>query len=309
MYARWPTLVLASKVPISSSQKKDRGAITRLLRAHLASVPATKHLILKGAGFNDKSNIVCTFDTFTEGPGLSVNKTLMDNQVQIATYMQSRCCINRTDRHPPIVFVPSQVKPVSALRISMVPTRDYDGRTYSEKELLEELQSNRLLKDLNFHIAPHFACNPTKLPTLEHAPVEFQFFDNKGEIRNNLLLPRRRTIYMFGSPFRLSIPPIRPAFSQCTRCQALGHTSTGCKAPVKCEFCAEHHASHRHRASCRACIDSGATDDVPCNHPRFCANCSENHAATSVECPLRKKYARPISDESEASSDDMEEDL
>lgn len=222
--------------------------------------------------------------------------------------MEAHCVTDWTGR-PPVVLIPSQVKPVSALRISMVPTRDFDGRLYTPEDLRTEILGNSRLKNLNFHITPHFACSAAKLESLEYAPVEFQFFDNKGEIRDSLLKPRLRTVYLFGSPYRLSVPPIRPAFSQCTRCQALGHTSTGCKAPVKCAHCAERHATNKHRNLCKDCAFYGVPAEVSCTHNFYCANCTGNHAATSVDCPLRKKYAPPTTADAASTHDEMEEDL
>ena len=179
------------------------------------------------------------------------------------------------------------------------------GLTHSPEELKLELTQNPALRGLEFVDPPHFTCRPDRLEQLEFCPVSFSFVDPGGETRARLL--RKRKVWLFGKALQLSVPPVRPAFAQCTRCQKLGHTSKGCKAPVVCAHCARNHSTTHHRSRCPDCATEAILAEQDCPHPPICANCQGAHHATDAMCSSRKKYAPEPADEDDSTDSAMSE--
>ena len=178
---------------------------------------------------------------------------------------------------------------------------------HTPEDLKLELLQNQALRGLEFVDPPHFACRPERLEQLAYCPVSFSFIDPGGETRARLL--KKRRVWLFGQAFHLSVPPVRPAFAQCLRCQKLGHTHKGCKAQPTCAHCAGHHQTTQHRSRCPDCASEAVPKEQDCPHPFTCANCEGNHQATDVACPRRRKYATTTTaaDDSAFSDDGMEQ--
>ena len=308
MYAKDPTLVFVAASYMYRKWRRSDAAITAAVREFFSNLPTAERVTVLSAVFNTKGNIVCTFaprPTTSTGP--SVESLLDRHAVALGAFLRQP---NKAVIGPPDskwLLTPTRVRPRATLRCSMVPTRSAEmteGATYSSEVLLDELLQNPVLKGLEFVIPPHYTCDPDRLPKLEFCPVSFTFTDLTGETRARLL--KKPRVWLFGKAFRLSVPPQRPAFTQCTKCQALGHTSTRCKAPAKCAYCAGKHATTHHRARCLECAREAIPADQACPHPLICANCKGEHMSTSRDCPRRKKYAPEPADDSSASSEDME---
>ncbi|XP_043470887.1 uncharacterized protein LOC122504067 isoform X2 [Leptopilina heterotoma] len=73
---------------------------------------------------------------------------------------------------------------------------------------------------------------------------------------------------------RIFVTPSIPSPKRCFYCQHFGHVLNQCRSGhPNCEFCAERH------------------DTKKCNNPRpgnICFNCSEDHKASSRDCPVYK---------------------
>lgn len=300
VYSKDPTLVLTPGRYIPPAQRKSGAALTAAAREYFQSLPTSSHVTVLSAVFNHRGNIVCTFAAKPISPtGNPVVTTLDSHAAALAAHMAKICTIGEQAADQQVSLTYSRVRPRSNLRISMVPTRDTavkDSVPYTAGELLTELMQNAALKGLEFVVPPQFACQPGRLSELEFCPVAFSFVDRAGEIRARLLQSPR--VWLFGHKLRLSVPPVRPAFSQCTKCQALGHTSKGCKAQRTCAHCAGKHATAQHRTKCANCAQDAVPATEDCPHPTKCSNCNGDHMATSSACPKRKKYANAPADDS-----------
>lgn len=315
VYAKDPTLVFTANPYIPAAKRKSGAALTTAVRDFFAKLPTTKRLLVRSAVFNTKGRIVCTF---TNRPGstegMAVESALDSHAGALCAHL-APICYTGTMTVPPVLTA-TRVRPRSTLRISRVPTRDTtlpkgQRTTYTQEALLAEFNSNPILSDLQYIVPPHYTAQSDALEkeNLEICPVIFTFADReKGEIRAKLL--KKPTVWLFGLRFRLSIPPMRPGFSQCDRCQALGHSSRGCKAPITCAYCAGPHATKYHRSKCPTCAQEAVPAGTPCSHPRLCANCQGTHRSTSVKCPLRRKYGpSPNDDESDSDSDSADDTM
>lgn len=69
----------------------------------------------------------------------------------------------------------------------------------------------------------------------------------------------------------------------CFRCQKIGHTQLACKLPPKCVKCGNDHES-------RDCTIVTPEDSSNIK----CANCAQNHVASSRECPYYIKHTQKI---------------
>jgi hypothetical protein len=73
---------------------------------------------------------------------------------------------------------------------------------------------------------------------------------------------------------------------QCHNCQAFGHTASRCAKEPTCALCSE---THRTADCTSVCPEpSPCSDRQNCIHGLKCANCGENHRATSPSCQERK---------------------
>ena len=140
-------------------------------------------------------------------------------------------------------------------------------------------------------------------------PVGITFTDHNAEVRTRLL--KKRWVWLFGRRCPIQIPPVRPAFAQCDKCQVLGHTSKGCKAQPRCARCAGKHTTKNHRACCAQCAQAALPADQECPHPPHCANCNGVHQATAEHCKMRRKYRNPplLPTAADSELDEMEEEL
>ena len=191
-------------------------------------------------------------------------------------------------------YTHSRVRPRATLHADKVLVQNpATNKPWDRETLQHELLSNHALRGVELVDAPHFSCNPDKLDSLEFCPVQFTFIDPDGSVRAKLL--SNHHVWLFGEHKSLRVPPVRPAFAQCEKCQALGHTKTGCKAQPVCAHCAGRHLTSKHRSLCPECASAALPKETPCPHPHTCANCKEAHMATDASCPRHKKYARPPS--------------
>jgi hypothetical protein len=82
---------------------------------------------------------------------------------------------------------------------------------------------------------------------------------------------------------------VSPTARQCSTCLKWGHTAYVCRArEPRCDQCASPHLTAFHRQHVAACKDAN------CEHFGIrCANCDEQHHASSMECMFFKNRSNP----------------
>ena len=139
------------------------------------------------------------------------------------------------------------------------------------------------------------AVSSTQSPSVDmptrYKNVSLTFENSKGALRDALL--KTPTVYLFGKRLKITYRHPRPPFSQCSKCQALGHASKGCKAASRCAHCDGQHRTQDHRARCKLCAQEGIPAETDCPHLKKCHNCGGRHEAMDIACPKRRKY-RPV---------------
>ena len=111
--------------------------------------------------------------------------------------------------------------------------------------LQAEIQQTRPLhgKDITFirWLSTDMATNPGHT----HSNVAVTIVDMMGAVK--MEVANSRPLKLFGETCKLAKFQPPPAFVICECCCALGHTSTGCKAPQRCLICGRDHHTRQHR--------------------------------------------------------------
>lgn len=279
--AKTPTLVVNFKGnPIPATQRPSDRSTTAQLRALIATIPTASALTLLAANWNGKGNCVLTFAT---GP-----RTIDQIDKHADIFAQSVCQGRDATA--------SRVEPRTKLQVSMVPVWDLNAtEPFNESDLLAELLVNRSIRESDLASTISYTKPYDKIDSsLQNCPVTFWVHDKDGTTSQRILA---KPIFLFGKRLRVTRYRNLPSLSQCTRCQKLGHTAKGCKAPVACAICGLGHKTENHRQQCRQCAAEAATS-AECPHPSCCVNCLGAHPATTSRslCKAKRRYARAPED-------------
>lgn len=292
--AKLPTLVFTPAHYVPAANRPSDMDLLAQARTIIADFPTADKLSPLSARYNERGNIVLTFQ---EGTGVNaqldthrtaIGKRLLPSQPEPASH---------------------RVVPRSQLQISMVPVRNTPtSPAHRQEVLIQELKANPPLSRISF-LDVAFTTPPERLlqtgnNALMNCPVRITFEDPKGELTKCLLA--KPSIWLFGKRLRIQYRHPRPPFIQCTRCQALGHTDKGCKAQPHCGICDALHRTSDHRARCTDCAKESIAADRACPHPPLCHNCKGEHRATDPSCPLRRRYRQAPADDTPIDDDDEE---
>src|SRR6201994_945263 len=174
----------------------------------------------------------------------------------------------------------------SILKFNAVPTI-YPNRKPISAEVAEAcIRQHPAWEQLTFLDTPRFVPNKAN-PDSHYATLQVKVLDSqKGTTARKLL----ETSVSFVGITRRCLPWTVPRTArQCPTCLKWGHTAYLCKsrAPT-CNQCAGPHLSSYHKQHAADCKDRA------CNHAGiFCANCAQQHHASSMMCPFFRNHSNP----------------
>jgi hypothetical protein len=174
----------------------------------------------------------------------------------------------------------------SILKFNAVPTVTPDGQEVTAAMAATCLARHPDWKKASPLGPPRFI-RPKNAPDAPLATLQIKVKDTqKATVAKKLL----ETLVSFVGVVRRCLPwTTAPTARQCATCLKWGHTAYVCRArEPRCDQCSGTHltAYHRHHAaSCK---------DPECTHFGIvCANCSQQHHASSVQCPFFKARSSP----------------
>jgi hypothetical protein len=174
----------------------------------------------------------------------------------------------------------------SLLKFNAVPTITPDGQPVTAAMAATCLSRHPVWKEAVPLEAPMFVF-PKNDPAATFATLRVKVKDSLQATTAKKLL---ETSVSFVGVVRRCLPwTVSPTARQCSTCLKWGHTAYVCRSrSPTCDQCAGPHltAFHRqHAGSCR---------DPHCSHfGILCANCNQQHHASSVSCPFFKARSQP----------------
>ncbi|KAL5523430.1 hypothetical protein ACEPAG_7603 [Sanghuangporus baumii] len=277
--AKDPTLVITYNPPILANSRLTNYLLTKAAKEAVQALPTATKLRVLVAKWSQRGNTTITF-----ADGHSVN-----DQIDLQATAITSKLINTASS-----FDARRVVPRATLQISMVPVRFHNmDEPFTQEEVFAELQANPVFQNVHLAHPPYYTARPERLTekgerAVITCPINITFNDPRGEVHDRLI--NKPLVYLFGRRLRVTYRPPRPPFTQCTRCQALGHTAKGCRSPPQCSHCNQQHKTQDHWTKCRMCAAEGIPAGTDCSHPKTCHNCKDNHAAMDPICPKRKKF-------------------
>lgn len=83
---------------------------------------------------------------------------------------------------------------------------------------------------------------------------------------------------------------LKNGFTQCPNCQRPGHGARNCFMPVRCLFCAGSHNAKQCPNYVEAMNAQQGSEETQVKIAAKCANCGQQHFATSSSCVVRQRY-------------------
>lgn len=151
---------------------------------------------------------------------------------------------------------------------------------FESEVLLEELAKNNIIpKEVKL-----LSCSKDKNSAL------YLLYFAKGSVKISKL---RETKYLFRVVvwWRYYIRK-KTDFIQCYRCQRWGHGSRHCNMAQRCVKCGGPHSSSACLIPSRSEQDGSPRNDPDSDRLLKCANCQQNHTASSKDCPSRKEFLK-----------------
>ncbi|KAF8624907.1 hypothetical protein AX15_005647 [Amanita polypyramis BW_CC] len=174
----------------------------------------------------------------------------------------------------------------SSLKFCRVPTRNtWDGKVFTEDDLLRMIQADKLWKNAEIFGKPRFI-KPKHVDSLP--PVATVLIDikdtKKGEDAKALI---GSTVIFSGQHCRCLPWVNNDIIPQCQSCYRWGHTKFVCRMTfVTCARCGDNHPMDSHVLYCGDCLNGGNCERITCVNCR--GNGKDNHSALDTNCPFRK---------------------
>src|ERR1700760_656407 len=174
----------------------------------------------------------------------------------------------------------------SILKFTAVPTVSNDGRQITDDLAYSFLRKHPAWKDVVITEKPRFVF-PKSNPDPPAATLQVRVKDTlKASVARTLL----STSVSFAGVTRRCQPwTVAPTARQCSTCLKWGHSAYVCRArSPQCDQCAGPHLTALHIQHVARCRDTECT-----HYDRKCANCNEQHNASSVTSPFFKARSSP----------------
>ncbi|KAF8623894.1 hypothetical protein AX15_006143 [Amanita polypyramis BW_CC] len=174
----------------------------------------------------------------------------------------------------------------SSLRFCRVPTRNtWDGKVFTEDDLLRMIQADKLWKNAEIFGKPRFI-KPKHVDSLP--PVATVLIDikdtKKGEDAKALI---GSTVVFNGQHCRCLPWVNNDVIPQCQSCYRWGHTKFVCRMTfVTCARCGDNHPTDSHVLYCGDCLNGGNCERITCVNCQ--GNGKDNHSALDTNCPFRR---------------------
>ena len=165
--------------------------------------------------------------------------------------------------------------PTTALKFSSVPRHNEDGTDTDSYDLLNDLMSNELWRDVEIFSQPRFL--PMKPDAAGGTVIVSIVDDNVGSIGRKLM----NTVVNFSGASRRCLRWVeKEAQLHCIQCQGWGHLNFNCLSNImRCSKCAGPHDYRQHDRYCEICKAGKGHLCLP-----KCFNCRGVHFANSKEC-------------------------
>ena len=165
--------------------------------------------------------------------------------------------------------------PTTALKFSSVPRHNEDGTDADSYDLLNDLMSNELWRDVEIFSQPRFL--PMKPDAAGGTVIVSVVDDNVGSVGRKLM----NTVVNFSGASRRCLRWVeKEAQLHCTQCQGWGHLNFNCLSNImRCSKCAGPHDYRQHDRYCETCKAGKGHLCLP-----KCFNCRGAHFANSKEC-------------------------
>jgi hypothetical protein len=174
----------------------------------------------------------------------------------------------------------------SILKFTAVPTVTLSGRKVDEALVATCLQRHPEWKKVTPLGPPRFIFNKSN-PDPLHETVQIKIKDTqKASVAKKLL---ETSVSFVGIVRRCQPWTTSPTARQCSTCLKWGHTAYVCKAHYPaCDQCLGLQLTALHAQHASSCKDSQCT-----HFGIVCANCEQQHHASSVLCPFFKACSSP----------------
>jgi hypothetical protein len=175
----------------------------------------------------------------------------------------------------------------SILKFTAIPTVTPDGRQVTAEMAASCLQRHPQWKEAELIDPPRFIYPKLIDLTATTATLQVKVKDTQKASQAKKLL--ETSVTFIGVTRRCQPWTVSPTARQCSTCLKWGHTAYVCRAraPI-CNSCSGPHLSSHHRSHVVNCVDSN------CAHYEIrCANCNDQHEASSVTCPFFKARSSP----------------
>ncbi|KAF8701491.1 hypothetical protein AX14_000398 [Amanita brunnescens Koide BX004] len=165
--------------------------------------------------------------------------------------------------------------PTTALKFSSVPRHNEDGTDADSYDLLNDLMSNNIWRDVEIFSQPRFL--PMKPEAAGGTVIVSIVDDNVGSVGRKLM----NTVVNFSGASRRCLRWVeKEAQLHCTQCQGWGHLNYNCLSNImRCSKCSGPHDYRQHDRYCETCKSGKGHLCLP-----KCFNCRGAHFANSKEC-------------------------
>src|ERR1700760_106263 len=281
-------------LPETPQPRKKPGCLVKGIRANTMAVhlPESAKVPSSIPGVINDTNVILKKDQY-EGRvreiliGLRRHVTIIfDRAVEgeirsvALDYILGKCNTNREAVHQ------LERTTVSILKFTTVPTVTNDGRQVTEDLAYSFLRKHPEWKDMRITEKPRFI-RPKHNPDPLCATFQVKVEDTqKASMAKKLL---STSVTFAGITRRCQPWTVAPTARQCSTCLKWGHSAYVCRArSPQCDQCAGLHLTSLHRQHASTC------EDHDCTHFGIvCANCHEQHNASSVDCPFFKARSSP----------------
>ena len=165
--------------------------------------------------------------------------------------------------------------PTTALKFSSVPRHNEDGTDADSYDLLNDLMSNDIWRDVEIFSQPRFL--PMKPEAAGGTVIVSVVDDNVGSVGRKLM----NTVVNFSGASRRCLRWVeKEAQLHCIQCQGWGHLNFNCLSNImRCSKCAGPHDYRQHDRYCEICKLGKGHLCLP-----KCFNCRGAHFSNSKEC-------------------------
>jgi len=174
----------------------------------------------------------------------------------------------------------------SILKFPAVPTVTNDGTPVTSDHARSFIRKHPAWKDVEFVEDPRFVL-PKHNPDPLCATLQVKVKDTLKATTARKLLTT--SVSFTGITRRCQQWTVTPTSRQCSTCLKWGHSAYVCRSRLpRCDQCAGSHLTALHNQHVKGCKDKN------CEHyNRRCANCNEQHEASSIDCPFFKARSSP----------------